>query len=104
MAPLSSSRWRAAVSSSQSPKAISLPASVICRLGGSARVRRKMAFDARQQPAGHKGFNQIIVSPHFRAEDPVAVVGAGGEHQHRNILLRVGAQLAAERCRPRPAS
>ena len=54
-------------------------------------------LDARQQFAGHKGLHQIVVRPHLEAEDPVAVVGAGSEHQHRNVLLRVSAQLATER-------
>jgi DNA-binding NarL/FixJ family response regulator len=41
-----------------------------------------------------QGLHQIVVRPHLEAEDPVAVVGAGGEHQHRNILLRVSAGKA----------
>ncbi len=81
--PSLSSRWRPTVSRRQSPKVKSGPASLICRLGGSIRVRRRMALIRAQEAPGPRGFRQIVVGTHFEPDDPIHLVVACGEHQHR---------------------
>jgi serine/threonine protein kinase len=40
-------------------------------------------LDSRQDLAGAEGLGNIVVGPHFQADDPVRLLGLGGEHDDR---------------------
>ena len=61
-----------------------LPASRSC--AGSAR--RWMARIRATNSRGLKGLGQVIVGPHLQPHDPVHIVAAGGQHQHRHARPR----------------
>lgn len=66
------------------------------RRGQHARATQDGA-DARHQFARHEGLAQIIVGPHFQANDAVDLVGARRQHQHRDACPLAGAQGTEQR-------
>ncbi|CUX35540.1 conserved hypothetical protein [Agrobacterium fabrum str. J-07] len=53
-------------------------------------------LDACEKLPGREGFRQIVVGAHFEPDDPIHLVIACGQHQHRRGLVLAGPQLSAE--------
>ena len=51
-------------------------------------------LDAPQQFTRVEGLGNVVIGAQFQTYDPVDVVAARGQHDHRD--LRAGAQLAAQ--------